>query len=86
MKLVNRLLKARLAAAMSFRNLGFRGEPSATSTGLPDSTGRSAEVTTALTPDNARALAASMDLITAWAWGLLSILPWRRPGMLMSAP
>ena len=48
--------------------------------------GMSADVITANTPGSASARLVSMDLMRAWACGLLRILPWSMPGSRMSAP
>jgi hypothetical protein len=46
---------------------------------------RSRPVTTATTPGSARAAAASMPRIFAWAWGLRTKATCKRPGSAMSA-
>src|SRR5258705_3039712 len=48
--------------------------------------GKSAEVTTALTPGSASALSTLIDRMRAWACGLRLILPHSMPGMTISAP
>src|SRR5712672_1934786 len=48
--------------------------------------GKSARVTTAFTPGSASALATSIDMIRACAYGLRLILPHSMPGIFMSAP
>src|SRR6516225_2394275 len=48
--------------------------------------GKSAEVTTALTPGNASAFDASIERIRAWACGERMTLPWSVPAVAKSAP
>ena len=67
-------------------NFGLDMAPSPRSAIFPEGCGRSAEVTTALTPGIARARLASMERMRAWGWGLLRVLAWRSPGNWMSAP
>src|SRR5262249_33479315 len=48
--------------------------------------GKSAEVTTALTPPSAAAFAVSIERMRAWAWGERSMRPTSMPGIVRSAP
>src|SRR6516165_6892242 len=48
--------------------------------------GKSAEVTSALTPGNASAFDASIERIRAWACGERMTLPWSVPAVAKSAP
>src|SRR5215471_8833277 len=60
--------------------------PSPTNASSDGIGGKSAQVTTALTPGNLSAFSALIDMIRAWAWGLRLILPHSMPGIVMSAP
>ena len=48
--------------------------------------GKSAAVTTALTPSRASALEVSIETMRAWAWGLRRVFPCSRPAAWKSAP
>src|SRR6516162_9284926 len=48
--------------------------------------GKSADVTAALTPGNAAALETSIDRMRAWAWGERRMRPTSMPGIERSAP
>src|SRR5215472_16307474 len=60
--------------------------PSPTNASSDGIGGKSSQVTTALTPGNARAFSVLIDMIRAWACGLRLTLLHNIPGMAMSAP